>query len=267
MDHFALKNGILHAEDVPLTRIAEEVGSPVYVYSRATLERHAQVFKDALAGDRAQAYCLCDQGQSQRLGVCAFSPIAASARTLFRAARSHARWRRDEAGGHRLFRRRQNPRRIEARAGRRRWPVQHRAGRRRRMFLPPSPPHGQDAPSRRCASIQMWMQEPTPKFRPARKKTSSACRLIRRRRIFDAAGGAARPRSARHCAAHWQPAVRSRARSRPLMAASARSSRDLRAAGPQRLTASISGGGLGVPYQAAMKCRPRPQIMARWSRA
>lgn len=50
MDHFELKNGILHAEDVPLTRIAEEVGTPVYVYSRATLERHAHVFREALSG-------------------------------------------------------------------------------------------------------------------------------------------------------------------------------------------------------------------------
>jgi diaminopimelate decarboxylase len=50
MDHFEYRNGILHAEDVPLTRIAAEVGTPVYVYSRATLTRHARVFRDALAG-------------------------------------------------------------------------------------------------------------------------------------------------------------------------------------------------------------------------
>lgn len=49
MDHFQLKNGILHAENVPLPRIADEVGSPVYVYSRATLERHAQVFREGIA--------------------------------------------------------------------------------------------------------------------------------------------------------------------------------------------------------------------------
>ena len=48
MDHFAYKNGVMHAEDVPLPRIADEVGTPVYVYSRATLERHAQVFRDGL---------------------------------------------------------------------------------------------------------------------------------------------------------------------------------------------------------------------------
>ncbi|WP_298284820.1 diaminopimelate decarboxylase [Novosphingobium sp.] len=48
MDHFELKNGVLHAEDVPLPVIAAEVGTPVYVYSRATLTRHARVFRDAL---------------------------------------------------------------------------------------------------------------------------------------------------------------------------------------------------------------------------
>ena len=48
MDHFNLRNGELHAEDVPLARIAEAVGTPVYVYSRATLTRHARVFREAL---------------------------------------------------------------------------------------------------------------------------------------------------------------------------------------------------------------------------
>ena len=50
MDHFTYKNGALHAEDVSLAMIAEAVGTPVYIYSRATLERHAQVFKTALSG-------------------------------------------------------------------------------------------------------------------------------------------------------------------------------------------------------------------------
>jgi diaminopimelate decarboxylase len=48
MDHFNLRDGVLHAEDVPLPVIAAEVGTPVYVYSRATLERHARVFQDAV---------------------------------------------------------------------------------------------------------------------------------------------------------------------------------------------------------------------------
>jgi diaminopimelate decarboxylase len=48
MDHFAYRNGVLHAEDVPMSAIAEAVGTPVYVYSRATLERHANVFREGL---------------------------------------------------------------------------------------------------------------------------------------------------------------------------------------------------------------------------
>jgi diaminopimelate decarboxylase len=50
MDHFPLIGGAMHAENVPLARIAEEVGTPVYVYSTATLRRHAQVFREGLAG-------------------------------------------------------------------------------------------------------------------------------------------------------------------------------------------------------------------------
>ncbi len=50
MDHFNLKDGVLHAEDVALPLIAEAVGTPVYVYSTATIERHVDVFKAALAG-------------------------------------------------------------------------------------------------------------------------------------------------------------------------------------------------------------------------
>ena len=40
----------MHAEDVALPQIADEVGTPVYVYSRATLQRHARVFREALDG-------------------------------------------------------------------------------------------------------------------------------------------------------------------------------------------------------------------------
>ncbi len=50
MDHFTYQDGILHAEDVPLTTIARAVGTPAYVYSTATLERHYRVLEEALAG-------------------------------------------------------------------------------------------------------------------------------------------------------------------------------------------------------------------------
>ena len=50
MHHFVYRNGILHAEDVPLPRIAEAVGTPFYCYSTATLTRHYTVFQNALDG-------------------------------------------------------------------------------------------------------------------------------------------------------------------------------------------------------------------------
>ena len=49
MNHFELRDGVLHCEDVPLPLVAQEVGTPVYVYSTATMQRHARVFKTALA--------------------------------------------------------------------------------------------------------------------------------------------------------------------------------------------------------------------------
>jgi len=50
MDHFQIRDGVLHAEDVPLTRLAAEAGTPIYVYSAATIERHVRVFREALSG-------------------------------------------------------------------------------------------------------------------------------------------------------------------------------------------------------------------------
>ena len=49
MNHFAVRAGELHAEEVPLTQIAREVGTPTYVYSSATLLRHLTVVQAAFA--------------------------------------------------------------------------------------------------------------------------------------------------------------------------------------------------------------------------
>jgi len=48
MDYFAYRNGVLFAEDVNLQQIAEQFGTPSYVYSRATLERHWHAFDEPL---------------------------------------------------------------------------------------------------------------------------------------------------------------------------------------------------------------------------
>ncbi|MFH1090594.1 MAG: diaminopimelate decarboxylase [Pseudomonadota bacterium] len=52
MHHFDYKNGELYCEEVPLARIADEAGTPVYVYSHATLSRHFTVFDQAFDGLR-----------------------------------------------------------------------------------------------------------------------------------------------------------------------------------------------------------------------
>ncbi|HEX4384307.1 MAG TPA: diaminopimelate decarboxylase [Myxococcales bacterium] len=50
MNHFQRRRGELSCEDVPLSELAAEVGTPAYVYSKATLLRHARVFRSALRG-------------------------------------------------------------------------------------------------------------------------------------------------------------------------------------------------------------------------
>ena len=50
MDHFLYRDGQLCAEDVPVAQIAAAVGTPFYVYSTATLERHFKLFDEALDG-------------------------------------------------------------------------------------------------------------------------------------------------------------------------------------------------------------------------
>ncbi|MBN66261.1 MAG: diaminopimelate decarboxylase [Rickettsiales bacterium] len=53
MDHFAYKDGVMHAEDVALPALAEAVQTPFYCYSTATLERHFNVFREGLGIDDA----------------------------------------------------------------------------------------------------------------------------------------------------------------------------------------------------------------------
>ncbi|QXP88369.1 diaminopimelate decarboxylase [Methylococcus capsulatus] len=63
MDHFNYRDGILHVEDVPLSAIAEQHGTPCYVYSRATLERHWHAF-DAALGDCPHLVCYAVKANS-----------------------------------------------------------------------------------------------------------------------------------------------------------------------------------------------------------
>ena len=62
MNHFDYRDGVLHAEDVPIPEIAAVVGTPFYVYSTATLTRHFRVFRDALPEDSLVAYAVKANG-------------------------------------------------------------------------------------------------------------------------------------------------------------------------------------------------------------
>jgi diaminopimelate decarboxylase len=50
MSHFSYQNGSLHAESVPLSRIADQFGTPAYVYSKAALLKNYQSYADACRG-------------------------------------------------------------------------------------------------------------------------------------------------------------------------------------------------------------------------
>jgi diaminopimelate decarboxylase len=52
MNHFEYRDGVLHAEAVNLSELADAVGTPFYCYSTATLERHYRVFTEAFAGEK-----------------------------------------------------------------------------------------------------------------------------------------------------------------------------------------------------------------------
>ena len=51
MNHFDYRDGVLHAEAVNLSELADAVGTPFYCYSTATLERHYRVFTEAFGGE------------------------------------------------------------------------------------------------------------------------------------------------------------------------------------------------------------------------
>jgi diaminopimelate decarboxylase len=63
MDSFAYQEGCLHAEQVDLQQLADQHGTPLYVYSRATLERHWHAFDRAL-GEHPHLVCYAVKANS-----------------------------------------------------------------------------------------------------------------------------------------------------------------------------------------------------------
>ncbi len=63
MDYFDYNNGQLHCEQVSFQTLAEQYGTPLYVYSRATLERHWHAFDSALS-DHPHLVCYAVKANS-----------------------------------------------------------------------------------------------------------------------------------------------------------------------------------------------------------
>jgi len=78
MHHFAYRNGVMHAEDVDLSALAREVGTPFYCYSSATLERHYRVFAEAFA-DTPSLVCFALKANSNQAVIATLAKLGAGA--------------------------------------------------------------------------------------------------------------------------------------------------------------------------------------------
>jgi diaminopimelate decarboxylase len=94
MHHFQYRQGELYAEDVPVARIVDQVGSPVYLYSLATLRRHYKVFDEAFARIK-HLVCFSVKANSNIAVLCTFAREGSgfdvvSGGELFRALKAGA---------------------------------------------------------------------------------------------------------------------------------------------------------------------------------
>jgi diaminopimelate decarboxylase len=78
MHHFAYRDGVLHAEAVSLATLAQQVGTPFYCYSTATLERHYRVFAAAFA-DVPSLVCYSVKANSNQAVIATLAKLGAGA--------------------------------------------------------------------------------------------------------------------------------------------------------------------------------------------
>lgn len=78
MNHFEYRDGVLHAEDVPVPQIAAAVGTPFYCYSTATLTRHYRVFCEAFA-DLDALVCYAMKANSNQAVIRTLAKLGAGA--------------------------------------------------------------------------------------------------------------------------------------------------------------------------------------------
>src|SRR6202050_4188769 len=78
MHHFDYRGGLMHAEAVDLTALAQAVGTPFYCYASATLERHYRVFADAFA-DVDALVCYAMKANSNQAVIATLAKLGAGA--------------------------------------------------------------------------------------------------------------------------------------------------------------------------------------------
>ncbi len=78
MHHFAYRAGVMHAEAVDLTALAEAAGTPFYCYSTATLQRHYRVFAQAFA-DVPSLVCYAMKANSNQAVIATLARLGAGA--------------------------------------------------------------------------------------------------------------------------------------------------------------------------------------------
>ena len=83
MDHFEYRQGRLYAEAVPVTDIAAAVGTPCYIYSRATIERHWRAFDHAFA-DHPHLVCYAVKANSNLAVLNLLARLGSAARVVAR---------------------------------------------------------------------------------------------------------------------------------------------------------------------------------------
>src|SRR5580692_2865456 len=78
MHYFDYRSGVLHAEAVDLTTLADAVGTPFYCYSSATIERHYKVFSGAFA-DVDALVCYAMKANSNQAVIATLAKLGAGA--------------------------------------------------------------------------------------------------------------------------------------------------------------------------------------------
>jgi diaminopimelate decarboxylase len=253
MDHFLYRDGILHAEDVPLPEIAAAVGTPVYVYSVATLTRHFRLFDEALHG-MEHLVCYAMKANSNLAVVRLMADLGAGADVV--SAGEYLKARAAGMPGDRIVFSGVGKTRDEMRS-RSKAASGSSTSKASPSFTPcpRSPPRWARPRRSPSGSTPTSTPRPTRRSPPARPRTSSAspspgARGLCARRL------AAGDRRRRHRRPHRQPAHRARARSRAYRKV-ADLTRALRADGHDDPRLDL-GGGLGIPYTRSNDAPPLP---------